>query len=202
MSDRAQEHCQGGALFERGEMKDVMLDLETFGNGKHAAIVQIGACYFNRATGEIGETFTVNIDARSSVESGAELDADTVYWWLSQPKEAIACVTADPQVKIVDAMNSLNDFLEKAACIWSHATFDFVILTETYRRLKIKTKFHYRTCRDIRTLIDLAQIDHKNPTLVRGGTHHNALDDCIFQVKYCHMAFSKLGSNSPTEHKL
>jgi hypothetical protein len=51
-------------------MKDVMLDIETFGNGKHAAICQIGACYFDRSNGEIGATFKVNVDARSAEKSG------------------------------------------------------------------------------------------------------------------------------------
>lgn len=183
-------------------MKDVMIDIETLGNGKHAALIQVGACYFNRATGEIGETFKVNIDARSAVDSGAELDADTVYWWLSQSKEAISAVTAEPQMAIVPAMNQLNDFLEKAKAVWSHATFDFVIVTETLKRLKIKPKFHYRTCRDIGTLVDLANIDTKDPNLVRGGIHHDGLDDCIFQVRYCVMAFNKLESVAALEHKL
>lgn len=183
-------------------MKDVMLDIETFGNGKHAALCQIGACYFNRVTGEIGDTFKVNIDARSAEKTGAQLDADTVYWWLSQSREAIDSVTAQPQLPIVDAMNQLNDFLAPAVAIWSHATFDFSIITETFRRLGIKTKFHYRTCRDIRTLIDLANINTKDPTLTRVGIHHDALADCFFQVGYCVMAFNKLKSATALEHQL
>lgn len=183
-------------------MKDVMLDIESLGNGKHAAIVQIGAAYFDRASGAIGEMFKINIDARSAVESGAELDADTVYWWLSQSREAIDSITALPLSPIGAAMVELNDFLNGATAIWSHATFDWVIVTETFKRLKIRTKFHYRTCRDIRTLVDLAGIQTTDYYLKREGIHHDALSDCFHQIKYCVDAFQKLGSTKALGHRL
>lgn len=168
-------------------MNDLMVDLETFGNGKNACIVQIGACYFNRTTGEIGETFKFNIDARGS---NGDLDPDTVYWWLSQSKEAIASITADPKEPLERVMNEFNDFAQGAKKIWSHATFDFVILQETFRRLKIKPKFRYTVARDIRTLTDLANVTFSKVT--REGLHHDALDDCKFQVKYCVECFNKI----------
>lgn len=167
-----------------------MVDIESLGVGKNCCIVQIGACYFDRLTGEIGETFKVNIDARSAVRSGANLEADTVYWWLSQSKEAIASITADPLLEITDAFNQLNTFLQPAKCVWSHATFDFVAITETYKRLNIKPLFRYSTARDIRTLVDLAKISVSS--VVREGLHHDGLEDAKHQVKYCVEAFKKL----------
>lgn len=171
-------------------MFDVMLDLETLGNGKNKCIIQIGACYFNRETGEIGETFKVNVDARSHVAKGAELDADTVYWWLSQSKEAIDSVIAEPKLDVVEAFNQLNLFLEKAKAVWSHATFDFVTIQETFKQLGIKPLFHYRVARDLRTIVDAGKISIAKQ--VREGTHHDALDDCKFQVKYCVAALNKI----------
>lgn len=165
-------------------MKDVMIDLETFGNGKDACVVQIGACYFDRVTGEIGKKFKVNIDAESAVRSGAVIDASTVYWWLSQDQKAIQSVIADPKVSIELAFKSLNVFLENAETIWSHATFDFVIIMETFKRLEIKPSFSFRSARDIRTLTDLAEMKKENFPRDT-GVHHDALDDAIYQVKYC-----------------
>lgn len=175
-------------------MKDVMVDIETLGNGKNACVVQIGACYFDRLTGEIGETFKVNIDARSAVKEGAELDADTVYWWLRQSPEAIASITAEPLNEIRKAFFALNLFLQDAKYIWSHATFDFVILTETYKRLDIKPTFRYNAARDIRTLVDLAKIS--TVATPREGLHHDGLADALHQVKYCVLAFQKLGGKN------
>lgn len=167
-----------------------MIDFETFGNGKHSVICQVGACYFDRATGEIGQTFKVNVDARSSAREGAQFDANTIYWWLSQSKEAIASVIAEPQKHIRVAMAELNEFLRDADNIWSHATFDFVILTETLKLLEMKPLFSFRATRDIRTLLEISKFDYKS--LVREGTHHDGLDDAIFQAKYVSMALQKI----------
>lgn len=167
-----------------------MIDLETLGNGKNACIVQIGACEFDLETGEIGKTFKVNIDAESAVRSGADLDPQTVYWWLSQSREAIDSITAQPRIDINEAFTQLNEFLKDAKQIWSHATFDFVIVMETFKRLNIKTSFHYRTARDIRTLMSLGNVTVDK--VIRTGLHHDGLEDAKHQVKYCAQAYRKL----------
>lgn len=174
-------------------MKDVMLDFETLGNGPNAGIIQIGACYFDRATGEICGCFKCNVDAVDAVRCGGVIDASTVYWWLGQSREAIESVTEGiSKLTLADAMTHLNAFLKDAAAIWSHATFDFVILQETLKRLDIKPSFSYRAARDIRTLVDLAGIDPKSEEFTN-DLPHDALQDCLCQVKYCVAAMNKLG---------
>ncbi len=175
-------------------MKHVMLDFETLGNGKNACVTQIGACYFDPDTGEIGDKFECNVDARSAVASGAEIDADTVYWWLSQEKAAINSMTAEPLLDITSAFQALNEFLCASREIWSHATFDFVILQETMKRLKIKPNYRYSAARDIRTLMSITKSKKGG---VREGIHHNGLADCIYQVSYVVPALRRL--NSPYE---
>lgn len=172
-------------------MTDVMIDFETFGNGKDACLCQIGACYFDRKTGAIGATMKINVDARTSQRSGAALDADTVYWWLQQSPAAIASIVEGPHVHIDDAIAQLNHFLAGAEAIWSHATFDFSILQETVKRLAIKPEFKYKAARDIRTLNDLAGIP-KDQWPKREGVHHDALADAIFQAGYVTMMLKKL----------
>jgi len=49
-------------------MKDVMLDVETLGTKSTAAIIQIGACYFDRETGEIGDKFKSGSKHMSEVD--------------------------------------------------------------------------------------------------------------------------------------
>lgn len=171
-------------------MKDVMIDLETLGNGENKCVIQIGACYFDRNSGEIGETFKCNVDAKSAVQEGFELDAQTVYWWLAQSDAARASILADPKLPIREAFANLNIFLTNAKTIWSHATFDFVTIMETYRKLDIKPLFSYRTARDIRTLMDLLNVSVDK--INREGVHHDGLADAIHQVKYCMEAFKKL----------
>jgi exodeoxyribonuclease VIII len=166
-----------------------MIDFETLGNGKNACVTQIGACYFDPETGEIGEKFECNVDARSAVASGAEIDADTVYWWLSQQPAAIKSMTQEPLFDIETAFMALNEFLDGAKEIWSHATFDFVILQETMKRLKIKPAYHYGSARDIRTLMAITKAKKSG---TREGIHHNGLADCIYQVGYVVNALKRL----------
>lgn len=171
-------------------MKDMMVDLETLGNGENKCIVQIGACYFDRSTGAVGKTFKCNIDAASATKEGFQIDAPTVYWWLNQSDAARASILADPKLPIREAMANFSEFAAEAKCIWSHATFDFVTLSQTYQKLGIAPKYAYRTARDIRTLMDLFNITVDKTS--RQGTHHDGLDDALHQVKYCMEAFTKL----------
>ncbi len=173
-------------------MKDVMIDFETFGNGQNACVVQVGACYFDRNTGEIGEKFKMNVNAEDATKNGAQIDAPTVYWWLQQSTEAVRSILTGESSPEREVFEKFNDFLKKADAIWSHATFDYVILMNVLRRLGIKPKFSYRSARDIRTLVDLADVNTKAPRPESAGVAHDGLDDAIYQVSYCVTAMNKL----------
>lgn len=169
-------------------MKDIMIDLETFGNNSNSVIVQLGACYFDRVTGEIGETLKLNVSAASEQENGFRMDVSTVEWWLEQSQEARESILAEPRVTTSEMMLTFNNFVKgKPKNIWSHATFDFVVLINHYRELNVIPSFKYSHAKDIRTLIHFADLDWWG--IPREGTHHDALADCIFQVKYCTEAF-------------
>jgi exodeoxyribonuclease VIII len=174
-------------------MKSVMLDFETFGTSPDAVVVQVGACYFDKYTGKLGLAFKRNIDAESAIRSGAIMDASTVYWWLERDPKARNSILAEPREDILQVFSDLNVFLKDAKEIWSHATFDFVILTSTLKRLRLKPLFHYTAAKDIRTLTNLCgRIASKE---VRDGVHHDALDDCKYQVKYCVEALKIIRAN-------
>ncbi len=170
-------------------MQDVMIDFETLGNGSNKCLCQVGAVYFDRVTGELGERFKANIDAGSHQKLGGVLDAGTVYWWLQQSDAARQSLLADAK-PVTDVMSSLNDFLSKASRIWSHATFDFVTLVDTLRALGIKPSFSYKVGLDLRTLTYLAKVSPQD--FIRDGTHHDGLEDAIFQIKYCVAALNKI----------
>lgn len=171
-------------------MTDVMIDLETLAVSVDACIVQVGAVYFDRYTGERGDIYKANVDVASGVTSGAKLDPDTVLWWIGQSAESRASILAEPKIEFGQAMTELNLFLSKAHHIWSHATFDFVIVMQAFKRLKLKPLFSYKRARDIRTLMDLAG---KNGSIKarHQGVPHDALDDCYHQIDYCVEAFKE-----------
>lgn len=163
---------------------NVMLDLETMGNGPDAAIVAIGAVEFDPANRVLGRTFYCNIDLESAVENGGVMDASTVQWWLRQD-EAARRGLFDGTRTIHDA---LTEFSAWMACIdsedvqvWGNgATFDNVILTQAYKRAGLWRPWSYKGDRCYRTLKAL----HPEKTFTRTGTHHNALDDAISQAAH------------------
>lgn len=170
----------------------VMLDIECLGNSPETAcIVQIGAAYFNPHTGDISHAFSVNVSPIN--QKGAVLEGSTVMWWLDQSKEAQNAVFKNEQESLSLALLKLNDFLEGVDCIWSHATYDFVIIVEAFKREQIKPKFSYKNGMDIRTLKYLSGLEISQ---TREGVHHNALDDVKFQIKYVVEMLRKLNEKS------
>lgn len=171
-------------------MKDVMIDTETMGMPPKGAVVQLSGSYFDRYSGELGKKFNVYIPLEEEVANGYTMDPSVVLWWLNQSKEAQNSVLFNDT--IYDSIGDWDDFyefLKSAECIWCHTTFDYPLVAE---HLKSKNfhMTHFRKFRDIRTLIDLSGIDYKS--YPRVGIAHNALDDCLFQIKYCVDAFNKL----------
>jgi len=167
-------------------MKDLMLDIETLGNKPDAVIVQIGACYFDRYTGEIGDTFSINIRPQDCINQGFTVDGDTIKWWMEQAEHSWTIGGLD----LRPALERFKQFAKDAKYVWSHATFDVPILTNAYKKLIIGMPFHYRAARDLRTLVDLANIEY-TPSAER-ECQHDALGDCKYQVEYAVRCINKL----------
>ena len=170
-------------------MKDLMVDIETLATCTNAVIVQLGACYFDRATGSIGETFLANISVQSGLESGLVTDTETIKWWLGQKR----ITWLEDRLELQQALRMFSDFvnINRNAKIWSHATFDMPIIENAYRKLRKRIPFKYKNARDIRTLVDLSKTYMDKPKENAEKTH-NALDDCIRQVEYCTRCFNAL----------
>lgn len=167
-------------------MKDLMVDIETLGTGINSVITQIGACYFDRFTGELGETFLVNIRIQDCLDKGLTVDGGAIKFWFEQNHKDFL----EAPIDLTKALGHFKQFCKKDTIAWAHATFDFPIISNAYRLHSQGLPFSYRNMRDIRTLVDLANIPYKQ--YKREGTHHNALDDCKYQVKYCVDCFRAL----------
>lgn len=176
---------------------DVMIDIETLGKTSQAALIQLAAIIFDRNTGEEIDTFKAEVDPTSSVEIGMTLNVDTIMWWLQQSKDAQKSITKQPRGSISEVMVNFSRWIKKHesnpknVLVWSHATFDFPILENVYRLLKMEAPWYYRSARDLRTLVDLADINVYNE-YKRKGVAHDALDDCRFQIQYTVDALNKV----------
>lgn len=174
-------------------MKHLMIDLETMGNTPSAAIVAIGARFFDPYDdSEVGDSFYGSIDLEDSVRAGLVIDASTVKWWMTQPKEARDAAMAG-EGTLSEVLSEFKTWIKsnrsKKLTVWSHSTFDIPVLAAAYRVCGESMPWHYRETCDIRTLNHVV----KDYTKVeRDGTHHHALDDVDFQIKYVSSMLKKL----------
>jgi hypothetical protein len=182
-------------------MQNVMVDIETLGNGPQAPMLTIAAVFFDLKTGEVGPSFYTVIDLVSELELGAKPDADTIYWWLAQSDAARAAVTAKPRERNVDALKRLGGFI-KSHCsdldrvqVWGNgSTFDNTILRSGYQRCGVKPFWVFWNDCDVRTIVKAGLDIGFNPKkeLPFVGEKHNALDDAIHQVKYVSAIWQKI----------
>jgi hypothetical protein len=173
----------------------------------NAAIASIGAVYFDPATGELGAEFhcAVNLGAQTGRR---HFSGDTIAWWLSQPDDARAALAKEREgCSPRDACQLFATFYAGAKHLWSHATFDAVVLRSFYVEFSNdgseppggltrygRVPWHYREARDIRTLNAIAHAVGYKVSPDVGSTErvlgpdlipHHALGDAKRQAIYC-----------------
>ena len=169
-----------------------MLDLETMSTTSNAAIVSIGAVFFEPSTGELGADIYLVIDLENSSKFG-DADGSTIKWWLKQSDEARDVFNDKHAISLERALAAFNDWIStevgpNEVNMWGNgASFDNVILRNAYRACNQSSPWKFYNDRDVRTMVDLGRslrgIDPKK-TLSLQGTAHNALDDAMFQARY------------------
>ncbi|MCZ8858428.1 exonuclease [Escherichia albertii] len=174
----------------------MMIDLETMGKNPDAAVISIGAIFFDPQTGDIGPEFSKTIDLDTA---GGVIDRDTIKWWLKQSREAQSAILAD-EIPLDDALLQLREFIDENSGeffvqVWGNGTsFDNVILRRSYERQGIPCPWHYCNDRDVRTIVELGgAMDFDARTAIPfEGERHNALDDARYQAKYVSAIWQKL----------
>lgn len=165
-------------------MHNIMIDLETMGNGPSAAIVAIGAVAFDLDAQTIGDEFYARVDLASSVEHGGSIDASTVMWWLTQSDAARNEIARAGGEHIAVALSnfsvwSASESAKRDMIVWGNgASFDNVILRGAYHRIDAKTPWDWWNDRCYRTV----KAQNRHVRIERNGTHHNALDDARSQA--------------------
>lgn len=160
-----------------------MIDIETMGQTPSAPIIAIGACEICA----LPETFYRVINLESACEAGGVIDPATVLWWLRQPAEARDEFKPGDGDEIPDVLLSFTRWLG-AICpdmnqlvVWANgASFDFPILTESFRRCGMPRPWHFWNERDYRTI--KALYPHLKADQRLGK--HNALNDALTQAEH------------------
>ncbi len=182
-------------MMKKVAMNNVMLDLETMGKSSDAAIVSIGACFFNPISGEIGESFECVIDLEDASHFG-QIDGSTVLWWLKQESDARDKLQAVDAMGLAEALHYFRAFVlehaDEVDCVkvWGNgSSFDCVVLRNAYKHCigenYIPWKFWNE--RDVRTVVDLGRsfkgINPKRDIPFK-GVKHSALADAKHQAEY------------------
>lgn len=176
---------------------DIMIDIETAGTLKNSAIMAIAAVKFDIATGEVFEDFYVNVDLQSCIDSGMEVDGGAIYFWMGERdkvKQPARDVLFEDRKQLSEALVLLNGFVSPHpnANIWQHSNFDAPILEDAYTRNKTNYPWKFYNTRDIRTLMGLCpyQISQTCKAIPTNENAHDALADCLYQIKYCTLAYN------------
>lgn len=174
-------------------MTHIMLDTETLGTTPGSVILSVGACSFDPKNPDRPmNKFYRNIDADSSKALNMTTDPSTMAWWREQSAEAKAALLVDPQ-PLDKVLWDFSAWFEQEGGeeIWSHGSvFDQPIMEEAYRLVGMLAPWNFRNCRDTRTLYAVLDFDYS--IVPREGTHHNALDDAVYQALCVTAAYSHL----------
>lgn len=183
----------------------LMVDVESLGEKPDAPIVSIGAVFFNPASGQTGPEFYKVISLESSMEWGGVPDASTILFWLRATPEARSEIVMDHAIPLDDALLQFKDFIAENAAngkdtvqVWGNgATFDNVLLENSYARTGITCPWKFWNNRDVRTVVELGKAVGCEPRyeIPFDGEPHKAISDALHQVKYVSAIWQRL-----TEH--
>lgn len=164
-------------------MKHVMVDAETLGTAADAVILSLGAVKFDLETGEIDdEGFYASISVESNLDYKRRIQEDTLIWWMKQ-SAAAQNVFHEDKVPLPDALCDFSDWLGTPDhFMWSMgADFDLPMIAHAFRSCTIEIPWAFWNSRCARTYKNLPGA--KNISVPRTGTHHNALQDAVYQAK-------------------
>ena len=193
-------------------MHNVMLDLETMGKGPRAAIVTIGAVFFDPMTGELGAEFEAHIHLSDSARFG-EMDPDTVLWWMQQSDEARYAIAYDQgearRISLLEGIQTFEEWIREnmgspefypfvRPYMWGNgAGFDCTIMANAYTALGpvgLESWNGFQD-RDVRTVVDMGRhllgFDPKKDMPFE-GVAHRALDDAKHQARYVSAIYQRI----------
>jgi exodeoxyribonuclease VIII len=183
----------------------LMVDIESMGEKPDAPIVSIGAVFFDPASGQTGPEFYKVISLESAMGWGGVPDASTILFWLKETSEARSEIVMDHAIPLDDALLQFKDFIAENAAngkdtvqVWGNgATFDNVLLENSYARTGISCPWKYWNNRDVRTIVELGKAVGYTPRheIPLEGEPHKAISDARHQVKYVSAIWQNL-----TEH--
>lgn len=163
----------------------VAIDLESYSKRPSGLVLSIGLAAFTVQGGLVG-MFYVEPSKVDQTKDGRDIDPATVAWWNTQGDEARK-VLGSPGVPVGEALARVRSFLSRfqggnyrLAGMWGWGSdFDNAMLQDLFRHYEQPVPWDFRINRCGRTIVEL--LGAPKPPAV--GTHHNAVDDAIYQAE-------------------
>lgn len=183
-------------------MDDFSIDLETLHFRYNSAIIAIGVVKFDIETSRMISSWYREIDFDSAIRSG-RVSGSTLAWWMQQDEKAKRIFSTENKNKapLAVALDELREWMLKTSSSsgtirpWGNgATFDITILEHAYDNgaVGLKEAWRFQNIRDMRTIVDAANIDTADWPFPATGVAHNALDDAARQAQIISAAWQKV----------
>lgn len=164
-------------------MQDIMLDLETMGTNASAAVISVGAVFFDKE--ETGDGIYFVLDRNDQLYRGRTIDVSTMGWWEKQDIGARAVFDA-PKTPVPFALETISDWMKSKGDkfnVWGNGSdFDNAILGDLFQTYEFEVPWSYSRNRCYRTLKNIALPFGSHDLPEFEGVRHNALDDAIYQA--------------------
>lgn len=176
---------------DRANYPDIMVDIETTGLQPHtSAIIQIGAVPFNFDTKEID---TDNMYCASlTMPKNRYWNSGTDKFWLQDNVDTYMEImkTAQNPAFVIKAFYDwciarLTATEEGDLRWWSKGWMDHATVDSYFLDAGLDMPFNFRQAKDMRSFIAGMHGDavYSDPEVEMVGTHHNALHDCLTQLR-------------------
>lgn len=180
-------------------MEDISIDCETLGLRFDAPIIAIGAVAFDIKTGKFGKTFYQLVSIDSAIKSG-RVDGGTLCWWMTQSADAKKA-NFDPKADRLDLASALANLtswvreMPPSARVWANGPAQDIAWLEhayTVGCVGLREGWYFKNVRDVRTIIDAADVSADLNAIPDQGEQHNALSDAKWQALAVSMAWQKI----------
>lgn len=172
----------------------VMIDVETLGQRSNAVAWQVAMIPWLLADpdADAGQPLHsyLGIEPQQQLIPARKIDASTLLYWMEQSDEARATMKLSDSTDFVELEAYMRHFISRFERItdgheyevWTRGNFDLPIIESLLEQLGMKAPWHFRSTRDLRTLMEVAGVDWKTIPEPHGFIKHNALWDCKFQI--------------------
>ena len=170
-------------------MNNIMLDLECLDSCTTAAIISIGAVYFDLEEQILGPELYIELSKYALMDQlsrGRTWSVDTNIWWMKQTTQAREVWSNTYEKRsnqgcLHDLLTFFNLFTGKKTVWGNGSTYDNICLRSYFECFDVNVPWEFKNDLCYRTIKVLFGNRAK---VSRIGTHHNALDDAVNQAKH------------------